>query len=185
MTGRIAFHEELEAQFPALRGFARTLARDAQHADDLVQETLLKAWTNRARYEPDTNLRAWLFTILRNTFYSEMRKRGREVADVEGEHAQKLVTRPSQDHALAMNDFFDALETLPDDQREALVLIGAAGLTYDEAAEIVGVAPGTIKSRVSRARSALTNDLDVDSGSEIVTDEHMDAVIGATPLPAA
>mgnify|MGYP006294855315 CR=1 FL=1 len=185
MTAPAPFHEQLAEQLPALRAFARSLARDASHADDLAQEALLKAWANRAKYQEGTNLRAWLFTILRNGFYSEHRKLRREVADVDGEHSRKLATRPPQDHALAMNDFYAAFARLPADQREALALVGAAGLAYDEAAEICGVATGTVKSRVSRARAALGKALGVDDGGDLVADERMDAALANTARPGA
>jgi RNA polymerase sigma-70 factor (ECF subfamily) len=178
------FHHLLAENLPALRAFARTLARDAAHADDLVQETLLKAWAKRESFAAGTNLRAWLFTILRNGFYSEYRKRRREVADVDGEHARKLATRPRQDHALAVGDFLDAFNRLPPDQREALALVGAAGLAYDEAAAICDVATGTVKSRVSRARAALTDMLGVAEGSDLVSDGRMDAALAATARAA-
>jgi RNA polymerase sigma-70 factor (ECF subfamily) len=185
MTERHAFHGQLAEALPALRAFARALARDASHADDLVQEALLKAWANRDRFQQGTNLKAWLFTILRNCFYSEFRKRKREVPDVDGDYARRLTTRPSQDDAMAVNDFLDALATLPDDQREALILIGATGLSYEEAAEISGVAIGTVKSRVSRARTQLSRLLGVEDGRDLVADERMDAALGATITPAA
>ena len=179
------FHTLLAAEIAPLRAFARTLARDAAQADDLVQEALMKAWANRDRYAEGTNLRAWLFTILRNTFYSAYRKTRREVTDTDGEHAMRLATRPTQDHVLAMRDFEAALACLPDDQREALVLVGAAGLAYEEAAEVLGVATGTVKSRVSRARTRLSELLGVQSGGDLVADERMDAAIGPASVGAA
>jgi RNA polymerase sigma-70 factor (ECF subfamily) len=185
MSERQSFQTQLVAQLPALRGFARTLAKDMSHADDLAQETMLKAWANRHRFQEGTNLRAWLFTILRNAFYSEYRKQKREVADVDGVHAERLTERPSQEDSLALGDFFNAFMKLSADQRESLVLIGAAGLSYDEAAEVVGVAPGTVKSRVSRARTELAYLLDVDQGADLVSDKLMDAAIGQMTSPAA
>ncbi len=185
MTTGHSFTDQLSEQLPALRAFARSLARDASHADDLAQEALLKAWANRHRYQDGTNLRAWLFTILRNGFYSEHRKRRREVADVDGEHSRKLATRPAQDHAMALEDFMGAFRELPDDQREALTLIGAAGLSYEEAAEVCGVAVGTVKSRVSRARTALAKALQVEEGADLITDERMDAALAGTTTSAA
>jgi RNA polymerase sigma-70 factor (ECF subfamily) len=175
-----AFHHQLQEELGALRAFARTLARDASHADDLTQEALMKAWASRDRYEQGTNLRAWLFTILRNTFYSEFRKLRREVADTEGEHARRVARKPSQDHVMAMRDFQAALAQLPIDQREALVLIGAAGLSYEEASEICGVAVGTVKSRVSRARARLQELLDVTGGGDLLSDHRMDAALGGS-----
>lgn len=177
MSERHAFHADLEAQLPTLRAFARSLGRDAAHADDLVQETLLKAWANRDSYAPGTNLRAWLFTILRNTFYSSHRKHRREVEDADGEHVGRLAVRPHQEHVLAMRDFETALATLPGDQREALILVGAAGLSYEEAAQICGVAVGTIKSRVSRARARLIDILAVGNGADLTADPRMDAAL--------
>ncbi|MEO1687024.1 MAG: sigma-70 family RNA polymerase sigma factor [Pseudomonadota bacterium] len=179
------FHERLGEETSALRAFARTLSRNAAQADDLVQETLLKAWANRDRYQEGTNLRAWLFTILRNTFYSHFRKKRREVEDVDGAHAERLAEAPTQEHALALQDFRRALEELPEDQREALVLVGAAGLSYEEAAEVANAAVGTIKSRVSRARAALSERLGVSSGGEMVQDSHMSAALGAAAATAA
>lgn len=154
--------EQLVENVPALRAFARSLARDASAADDLVQETVLKAWSNLDKFKPGTNMRAWLFTIQRNAFYSHARKRKWEVEDVDGEHAARLPQKPQQDGALDMADFKAAFATLPDDQREALTLVGAAGFTYDEAAEICGCATGTVKSRVNRARTRLTEMLGMD-----------------------
>ena len=185
MTERHPFHDQLSEQLPALRAFARTLARDASHADDLAQEALLKAWANRHRFEQGTNLRAWLFTILRNAFYSEHRKRRREVADVDEEHSRKLASRPRQDHAVALSDFYAAYNTLPADQREALALIAAAGMAYEEAAAVTGVAVGTVKSRVSRARAQLSRTLDIKEGAELTADERMDAALAGTVSPTA
>lgn len=177
MSGSSGFHEALAAHLPQLRAFARTLSRDPASADDLVQETLLKAWANRDRFQEGTNLRAWLFTILRNTFYSLHRKRRREVQDVDDAHVGKLAVRPDQEHNLAMRDFSAALARVPEDQREALILVGAAGMSYEEAAEVCGVAVGTIKSRVSRARARLSALLDVRDGAELVGDARMDAAL--------
>jgi RNA polymerase sigma-70 factor (ECF subfamily) len=182
---RHAFHALLGDEIPALRAFARSLARDAAASDDLAQETLLKAWANRHRYESGTNLRAWLFTILRNTFYSDYRKRRREVEDVDGAHAARLATPPAQEHAMALRDFETALATLPLDQREALVLVGAAGMSYEEAATVCGVAVGTVKSRVSRARARLTELLSTVDGADLVADKTVDAALAAAMGAAA
>lgn len=153
--------DQIVAEVPSLRAFARSLARDATLADDLVQETLIKAWSKLDSFEKGTNMRAWLFTILRNTFISMTRKRGREVQDVDGVHAARAVQPPSQHAAMDIADFREAFAELPDDQRTAIVLVGAAGFTYDEAAAICDCAPGTIKSRVNRARKALVEMLDL------------------------
>ena len=145
---------------PALRAFAWSLSHNASDADDLVQDTLIKAWTNRDKFEPGTNLRAWLFTILRNTYYTHVLRRRREVRDEQGEYAGALKAAPTQDWSVAMRSLQQALQQLPPEHREALILVGAAGLSYEEAAEICGCAVGTVKSRVSRAGRALHAILD-------------------------
>ncbi len=147
--------DELLAAIPSLRAFAMSLAGQPDRADDLVQETLMKAWANLARYEVGTNLRAWLFTILRNTFYSEHRKHRLEIEDADGHLAAGLSTPARQNDHMDFEDFRGALQQLAPDQREALILVGASGLSYEEAAEICGCAVGTIKSRVNRARVRL------------------------------
>jgi RNA polymerase sigma-70 factor (ECF subfamily) len=152
----VSLEEQLVAEVPNLRAFARSLAQNHAVADDLVQETVLKAWTNLESYQEGTNLRAWLFTILRNTFFSLKRKYKREVEDADGVHAARIVQIAEQDGAMALADFRRALSKLPIEQREAIVLVGAEGFTYDEAAKICGCASGTMKSRVNRARNSLT-----------------------------
>jgi RNA polymerase sigma-70 factor (ECF subfamily) len=149
------FKRDLVDAIPMLRGFARSLSGNRDRADDLVQETLAKAIANRDKYRPGTNLHAWLVTILRNQYYSEGRRRWREVSDAEGTHAARLTQAPSHDSHLEMREFLGALQRLPPDQREALVLVGASGLSYEEAAEVLCTRVGTVKSRVSRARSRL------------------------------
>ncbi len=140
---------------PRLRGFARFLCRNIDRADDLVQETAARAIANIDKFQLGTNLNAWLITILRNHYYSESRKRNREVQDSEGREAARLSTPPSQDRALDLKDVISLLGYLPDEQREALILVAASGYSYDEAAEIMGIAVGTVKSRVFRARDRL------------------------------
>jgi RNA polymerase sigma-70 factor, ECF subfamily len=157
---------DLLAVIPNLRAFAVSLCGKIDHADDLVQETLVKAWMNIGSFVEGTNLRAWLFTILRNIYYSEYRKRRREIADPDGAFAAKLSTGPAQSGHMDMLDFRAALQELPDDQREALILIGASGLSYEEAAGICGCAIGTMKSRVNRARNRLAEVLSIASGDE-------------------
>ena len=164
---RPSLEEQLIAEVPSLRAFARSLAQDHATADDLVQETILKAWSKLDSFEDGTNLRAWLFTILRNTFFSLKRKVRREVEDVDGAHAAKLVQLPRQEGAMELAKFRTALARLPDDQREALVLVGAAGFTYEEAAAICGCAVGTMKSRINRARDRLSSLLSLDDGSPL------------------
>ncbi len=150
------FSAEILALVPKLRAFATSLCGDPVQADDLVQETLVRAISNRDRFEPGTNMGAWLFTILRNQFHSEFRKRRREVADPDGAYADQIETPPAQVPHLELKDLQHALLSLPPEQREALLLVGAEGLSYDEAAAICGVSPGTIKSRVSRARARMS-----------------------------
>jgi RNA polymerase sigma-70 factor (ECF subfamily) len=154
-----ALRDSLIAQIGSLRAFAVSLCGDRDRADDLVQETLFKAWNHLDSFKEGTNLKAWLFTILRNTYFSERRKRKREVEDADGSYAARLASKPEQPGHMDMRDFQEALSHLPEDQREALVLVGAAGFSYEEAAEISGCAVGTIKSRVNRARGRLADTL--------------------------
>jgi RNA polymerase sigma-70 factor, ECF subfamily len=165
-----ALREELLASIPNLRAFAVSLTGNSEKADDLVQETLMKAWAKFDTFEEGTNLRAWLFTILRNEFYSQVRKRGREVEDAEGAYAARLASQPAQNGHMDLKDFRSALSKLPDDQREALILVGASGFSYEEAAEICDCAVGTIKSRVSRARARLAEILALEAGESYGAD---------------
>ncbi len=157
--------DALVGEMSNLRAFAVSLCGDKERADDLVQETLYKAWNHLDSFREGTNLKAWLFTILRNTYFSERRKRRREVEDADGTYAAKLSTQPEQHGHMDLQDFREALAELPDDQREALILVGAAGFSYEEAAEISDCAIGTIKSRVNRARNRLGESLGA-SGEE-------------------
>lgn len=181
----MALHKDVEAELvgfiPDLRAFARTFHRDPSRADDLVQEAILKAWTNIEKFEAGTNLKAWLFTILRNTFLSEMRKKAREVEDADGKFAAQLANKPEQEAALEYDDFRRALAKLPDDQREALILVGASGFSYDQAAEICGCATGTVKSRVNRARKKLAELMQLESPQEIGTSGVWQAALDAAP----
>ena len=161
-----AFKKELVTLIPHLRAFARTLTGDPTAADDLAQDAMMKAWDARASYQMGTNMKAWLFTILRNELYSKLRKRGREVQDSDGLLTENLAQHPAQYGALDMKDFQHALAQLPDEQREAIVLVGASGLSYEEAAEISGCALGTIKSRVNRARHKLQEILQITDEGE-------------------
>jgi RNA polymerase sigma-70 factor (ECF subfamily) len=149
------FRNDLIGLIPPLRAFAISLTGKVDRADDLVQETLLKAWANRASFEPGTKLKAWLFTILRNEFYTVFRKRKREVEDADGIIANNVGVHPQQDGHMDLTDMQNALTKLPVDQREALLLVSASDMSYEEAAVICGVAVGTIKSRVNRARVKL------------------------------
>ena len=154
------FKAELVQLIPHLRAFARSLCGNAAEADDLAQDAMLKAWKARDSYEPGTNLKAWTFTILRNLFYSEKRRSWRrQPLDPEVAEAT-LVANDDPDASIELLALRNALARLPVDQREALILIGAGGLSYDEAAEICDCAVGTIKSRVSRARKTLVELMD-------------------------
>ena len=179
-TASVALKNALLGLIPNLRAFAVSLCGDIERADDLVQETLLKAWNHLDSFEEGTNLRAWLFTILRNTYFSECRRRRREVEDRDGTKAADLSVHPEQPGHLDMQDFRRALDVLPLDQREALVLVGAAGFSYEEAAEISGCAVGTIKSRVNRARSKLTDLLSVSASHDYGPDAATEAIVART-----
>ncbi len=157
---------DLIGTIPNLRAFAVSLCGNPDRADDLVQETLVKAWSNLSSFAEGTNLAAWLFTILRNIYYSEYRKRRREVADSDGAIAARLATAPAQSGHMDFLDFRAALQKLPADQREALILIGASGLSYEEAAGVCNCAVGTMKSRVNRARNRLVELLAIVSSSD-------------------
>ena len=153
------FRDGLLTELPRLRAFARSMARNPDRADDLVQETLAKAWAHRSKFKEGTNLGAWLFTILRNTYYGELRSRRREVSDSDGHHAAQLSSPPAQLHYLELQNVDQAFQALPAVQREALFLVGVSGLTYHAAASIGRCAVGTIKSRVFRARKTLLDKL--------------------------
>ncbi|WP_211643219.1 RNA polymerase sigma factor [Loktanella sp. SALINAS62] len=170
--------DELVEHLPALRAFAISLTRNGSTADDMVQDTVVKAWTNIEKFEPGTNMRAWLFTILRNTFYSSRRKAKREVADVDGIFTENMAEKPAHDGHLQMTDFQTAFAKLPDEQRETLILVGASGFSYEEAAEMCKVAVGTIKSRANRGRKRLAELMNLDSDGPVeLTDKATVAVV--------
>ncbi|GHA44123.1 RNA polymerase sigma factor [Amylibacter ulvae] len=172
--------DQLVEHLPALRGFAMSLTRNSSAADDLVQDTIVKAWTKIDTFEVGTNLRAWLFTILRNTFYSDRRKAKHEVADIDGIHTSKLAQKPDHDGRLALKDFWVAFKQLKDEQREALILVGASGFSYAEAAQTCGCAVGTIKSRVNRGREHLAELMELDDDESLeLTDNASMAVLNA------
>jgi RNA polymerase sigma-70 factor (ECF subfamily) len=149
------FKRELVTLIPHLRAFARTLTGDATAADDLAQDAMMKAWDARASYQMGTNMKAWTFMILRNQFYSEKRRSWRQ-SQLDQEAAERtLVAVDDPEAPVALDELRQALNTLPEEQREALILVGAGGFAYEEAAEICQCAVGTVKSRVSRARKAL------------------------------
>lgn len=170
------FQKQLLAVGPSLRRFAISLTHDVTAADDLVQETLLRGWRNRAHFQPGTNLEAWTFTILRNHFYSERRKR-REVQDDDGSYAARLVSLPDQGGRLELQDVQAALSRIPEVMREALMLVTVSDLPYEEVAEIMGCQLGTVKSRVWRARDLLARALGY-TGSEIGNDAVLLSVLG-------
>jgi len=163
-----SLNDALLAEIRNLRAFATSLCGNRDLADDLVQETLVKAWPKLDTFEPGTNLRAWLFTILRNTYFTHYRKRQREVVDSGDSAFAALSVPPEQPGHMDMQDFRRALGQLSGEQREALILVGAAGLSYDEAAKVCGCAVGTVKSRVSRARDTLAEILDAPPGGDAV-----------------
>ncbi|WP_136161685.1 sigma-70 family RNA polymerase sigma factor [Sphingomonas flavalba] len=149
------FKTELSMVIPHLRAFGRSLSGNRDTADDLVQETLMKAWAARKRFQAGTNMRAWTFIILRNLYLSQMR-RARFRGEWDDLVADRILAAPAgQDKQIELADMQRALLHLPQPQREALILVGAGGFAYEEAAEICGVAVGTIKSRVARGRVAL------------------------------
>jgi RNA polymerase sigma-70 factor (ECF subfamily) len=167
------------AAVPSLRAFGISLSGSVDRADDLVQETLLRAISNIDSFEPGTNMSAWLFTILRNLFRSEYRKRRREVEDADGKYADTLKTHPEQHGRVEFEEFRVALAKLPADQREALVLVGASGFSYEEAAAICNCAVGTIKSRVNRARTRLSDLLAIDNADDFGPDHATRAILSA------
>lgn len=149
------FRDDLTALIPHLRAFARSLCGNAALADDIAQDAMLKAWKAREKFKPGTNMKAWTFTILRNQFYSIKRRSWRATSLEQNVAEETIVASESPDASVRLNELRYALGALSDDQREALILVGASGMSYEEAAEICGVATGTVKSRVSRARKTL------------------------------
>jgi RNA polymerase sigma-70 factor, ECF subfamily len=172
-----SLRDAMLASIPSMRAFAISLTNNIDQADDLVQETIEKALRNIGRFEPGTNMNAWLFTILRNAFYSHYRKRRNEVEDPDGTYAERLRAPPEQQAKLDHQDLQAALAKLPVDQREALILVGAQGLSYDEVADICGVPVGTIKSRVNRARVRLAKLLVVEDTEDLGLDRLTQAAL--------
>lgn len=164
-----ADRDRMIALMPSLRAFAHSLTRDAIEADDLVQETLTRALGNLHQFTPGTNLKAWLFKIQRNAFYSNYRKRHREIMVPQEDLGCSI--QPEQEWSLKVRDLHNALQQIPEDQKEALLLVSGADLSYEEAAEICDCALGTIKSRVSRARARLLFILQVDDYEDFLRDE--------------
>jgi RNA polymerase sigma-70 factor, ECF subfamily len=154
-AGEAVFKHDLVALIPHLRAFARTLCGDATAADDLAQDAVMKAWDARSSFQAGTNMKAWTFMILRNQFYSEKRRSWRQ-SQLDQESAERtLMAADDPEAPVALDEMRLALGMLPSEQREALILVGAGGFAYEEAADICGCAVGTVKSRVSRARRAL------------------------------
>ena len=161
------FRDQLVAIIPSLRAFARGLCGSRDMADDLAQDAMTRAWAARESFTLGTNFRAWMFMILRNQFYTTIRKNARETS-LDPEFAERmLIEAPAQQHAIHVSDVAKVLQKLPAEQREVLMLIGANGVSYEEAAEIIGCAIGTIKSRLSRGRSALAEMIDGPQGDEV------------------
>lgn len=179
MTLAPTMKEAMLGAIPSLRAFAISLSGNVERADDLVQETLMRAIAHVDSFQPDTNMPAWLFTILRNLFRSEYRKRRREVEDTDGRYADSLKLHPEQLGRIEFGEFRAALAKLPHDQREALLLVGASGFSYEEAAAICECAVGTIKSRVNRARTRLTELLALDD-TDFGPDQPTRAVLSAS-----
>lgn len=157
------FHVLLPQQALILRRRALKLSSSAHDADDLVQATLMKAWANRDSFKTGSNLRAWLFTILRNTYFSELRKRRWEVEDVDGSYASELFEDSRQVDVISLKELMAAMESLPDCQRTPIIMTGAFGFSQLEASEACGCKVGTIKSRVSRGRARLSEMLEYDA----------------------
>ena len=173
--------DQLIEHLGPMRAFALNLTRNAALADDMVQDAVVKAWTHMDTFEEGTNMRAWLFTILRNTYYSHHRKARREVADVDGAYAKKLAQKPDHDGRLQLMDFEDAFTQLTDEQREALTLVGAEGFSYEDAADMCGVAVGTIKSRVNRGRARLAELMGLDEHERLEMTDPVTSGIVSSP----
>jgi len=164
------------AALPRLRAFAISLCRNGDHADDLVQDTLLRACANIISFTPGTNMLAWLCTIMKNHFFSECRRRRRPFEAIE-DHTDSVASKPAQIAHAEYNELCAALEKLEPRQREVLIMIGASGLSYDEAAKICGCPTGTIKSRVNRARAELAQLLSIDGPDDFEEDRVIAAVV--------
>lgn len=179
-----SFGDQMVAQMPYLRAFAISLCGSHSLADDLVQDALVKAWSHADSFQPNTNLRAWLVTILRNTYFSAYRKRSREVQDSDNALAQQIPVKGGQESALTLADVQAALDKLAPEHKEILLMIGITELSYEEAAEICGVAIGTVKSRLNRARAKLAEHLGLLTTSEIDTDPTVSNLAARRPSRA-
>lgn len=178
MTLTPDLRDSILQSIPCMRAFAISLTGNADQADDLVQEAMVRGLGHLHQFQPGTNIQSWLFTILRNQFHTTYRKRRREVEDPEGGMAARLSVPPEQDGHLDMEDLKVALTYLPVEQREALLLVGAQGFSYDEVAEICGARIGTIKSRVSRARTRLAELLGIENLEDMGPERIFKATVG-------
>src|SRR5262245_35760872 len=174
-----ALSRDILSAVPRLRAFAVSLTASTDRADDLVQETMVRALAHIEQFQPGTNLRAWLFTILRNQFNSEYRQRRWIVEDSDGIYVGSLKTIAQQNSWLEFQELRAALTKLPPEQREAVVLVGASGMSYEEAAAICGCAVGTIKSRVNRGRARLAQLLAIERVEDFGPDQESRAVMAA------
>jgi RNA polymerase sigma-70 factor (ECF subfamily) len=184
MTLEPAIRDALLAAMPKLRAFAISLCRNSDQAEDLVQETLLRACAGIHSFKPGTNMHAWLFTILRNHFYSEWRRRRRTLEPID-DHAEAIASRPTQLAQAEYGELRAALAKLRPKQREALVLIGASGLSYEEVAKRCGCPMGTIKSRVNRARADLAQLLAIEGRGDFAEDPVISAAMAGSGRAAA
>jgi RNA polymerase sigma-70 factor (ECF subfamily) len=173
-----AIRTELLANATMLQKFALSLCGTIDGAEDLVQDTFLQAIANIDKFQSGTNLSAWLVTILRNRFLGQWRKRRREVEDVEGHYAETLKSEPEQTAQVDFADFRAALAKLPSEQRQALLMVSASHLSYDEAGAQCGCPAGTIKSRAHRARARLADLLAIDAPGDFGPDRVTRAVVG-------
>jgi len=167
-TAEVEFRDGLVELLPFLRAFARSLCGHRERADDLAQEALVKAWQSRDSFRPGSNLKAWLFTILRNLYYSDRRRAWRQAPWDDSAEERIPAAGGEQMSSLELSDTAMAMAMLPAEQREALILVGAGGFSYEDAARISGCALGTVKSRVARARKALITILD---GGELLVEK--------------
>ncbi len=177
-----ALQDAMLAAIPDLRAFAAALCRRADWADDLVQEALLRAIAKIDSFEPGTSMRGWLFTILRNCFFNQVRKRRYEVGDPDGHFSAAMCSQPEQDGRIQIAELRAALASLPDEQREAVLLTGASGLSCEEAAKICRCAVGTIKSRASRGRTRLVELLSIDAPQDFGPDRAIEAALSGGGL---
>ena len=177
-----ATQQAMLAAVPDLRGFAVALCRREDVADDLVQEALLRAIAKIHSFTPGTNMTAWLVTILRNHFCNEVRRQRREISDSDGYFVGTLASQPGQDCHVQFDEFREALAKLPLDQREALWLIGGAGLSYEEAAELCRCPAGTIKSRTNRGRIRLAELMSLEGSQDLGADQPIRAVLSGSNL---